>query len=74
MVPPANGSLCRGSENQPAGRCPVISVRISVVRSSARLLLRRGERAHVLMLEAVRRDLVAALDERLDRWSDRSRR
>ena len=33
MVPPANGSFCRGSENQPAGRRPAMSVRICVVRS-----------------------------------------
>ena len=33
MVPPANGSFCLGSENQPAGRRPAMSVRICVVRS-----------------------------------------
>ena len=66
MVPPANGSFCRGSENQPAGRRPVISVRIFVVRSRRAFSSSRRERAHVLVLEAVRRDLVPARDERLD--------
>ena len=34
IAPPAYLSLCLGSENQPSGRRPVTSARISVVRSS----------------------------------------
>ena len=62
MVPPANGSLWRGSENQPAGLRPVTSARISVVSSMRAFSSSRGERAHVLVPEALRRHLVAARD------------
>ena len=63
MVPPANASFCRGSENQPAGRVPAIPVKTSVVRSMRALSSSRFKSAHVLVLEAVRRHLVAAPDD-----------
>jgi len=45
IVPPANGSFCLGSENQPAGLRPVMLVKISVVEVEAGFLDSRRARS-----------------------------
>ena len=59
-----NGLSCRGSENQPAGFCPVTRFMISVASSSLDLLLLRGQPADILVLQSVCGDLMPIGDQR----------
>ena len=59
IVPPANGSPCRGNENQPIGRRPVISAEdLGRAHDPLALVLAR-QPADILVLEAMGGDLVA---------------
>ncbi len=64
IVPQANGSSGRGSENHPAGFAPTTLVNMSVARSSRAFSSARAQQADVLMLQAVGGDFMASGEQR----------